>query len=368
MKDELLAKIEALKAEAFQSLPALKNLKELQDFKVHLLGRKGLLTEILKGLGTLTPEERPLVGQAANKIKTEIESQLEVLQQSLETKEREQISQAKLLDITLPGLQLSQGFRHPLSLVQEELSSIFLNLGFSIYEGPEVEADYYNFEALNFPADHPAREMQDTFYIRPWTMDHGLRTKDEQLEKVHGLQSIVHGLMLLRTHTSPVQIRAMKIQKPPLYMIAPGAVYRHDDDVTHSPMFHQIEGLMVDTHITFADLKGVLTLVCQTIFGKERKVRFRPSFFPFVEPGAEVDVSCGLCDGKGCRVCGGDGWLEILGAGMVHPAVLKETGVDPKKYTGFAFGMGIERIAMLKYGIDDIRLFYQSDLRFLEQF
>ena len=341
-KEELLAKIESLKAEANGSLAALDSLASLQEFKVRFLGKKGLLTDILKSLSLLDPQERPLVGQAANRAKTEIESQLESLQKNLGQKEQSRFQSQKQVDVTLPGLQFARGFRHPLSLVEKEITTLFVNMGFSVYEGPDVESDYYNFEALNFPADHPAREMQDTFYI------------DSQ--------------NLLRTHTSPVQIRVMEKTKPPIYMICPGAVYRHDDDVTHSPMFHQVEGLMVDRHITFGDLKGVLTLFCQSIFGKKLKTRFRPSFFPFVEPGAEVDISCVLCNGKGCRVCGGDGWLEILGAGMVHPAVLEHVKVDPKKYTGFAFGLGVERIAMLKYGIDDIRLFYQSDMRFLEQF
>lgn len=341
-KEEILAKIELLRRNAVQTMASLDSLKALQEYKVQFLGKSGALTDILKSLGGLSSEDRPVVGQAANRVKTEIESQLAELQKTISQKEQEKLTEAKQIDITLPGLSFTHGFRHPLRIVEEEIESIFLKLGFSIYEGPDVETDYYNFEALNFPPDHPAREMQDTFYI--------------------------NSDLLLRTHTSPVQIRAMEKTKPPLYMICPGAVYRHDDDVTHSPMFHQVEGLMVDTDITFGDLKGVLTLFCQTIFGKKLKVRFRPSFFPFVEPGAEVDISCVLCNGKGCRVCGGDGWLEILGAGMVHPAVLEHVKIDPKKFTGFAFGLGVERIAMLKYGIDDIRLFYQSDMRFLEQF
>ena len=302
MKEELLAKIEALQKEAVQVLSSFQSIKELQDYKIHVLGKKGLLTEVLKGLGGLSPEERPLVGQRANEVKQTIESQLILLQKSLEGKEKEAKFRSQKIDATLPGLQFGKGFRHPLSLVQKEIEQIFLNLGFSIHEGPDCESDYYNFGALNFPPDHPAREMQDTFYIKS-----EIRNPKSEL--------------LLRTHTSPVQIRVMEKQKPPLYIIAPGAVYRHDHDVTHSPMFHQVEGLMVDTNITFGDLKGVLTLFCRTIFGADRKVRFRPSFFPFVEPGAEVDISCALCNGKGCRVCGGDGWLEILGAGMVHPAV-----------------------------------------------
>lgn len=346
--NELEAKLGKLREKAQSLLATLSNLKELQDFKSQYLGRKGFLTEVLKGLGSLTPAERPAIGQLANRLKTELEEKISQLQQTLEAKALARRASDSALDVTLPGLALKQGRRHPLTQISKEIEGIFLNFGFSIEEGPEVESDYYNFSALNFPADHPAKEMQDTFYIG------GLAAGREPL--------------LLRTHTSPVQIRTMQKRKPPLYVIAPGAVYRHDDDVTHSPMFHQVEGLAVDEHITFGDLKGVLTLFCQTFFGRDRRVRFRPSFFPFVEPGAEVDISCALCAGRGCRVCGGDGWLEILGAGMVHPAVLKEVKIDPKKYSGFAFGMGVDRAAMLKYGIDDIRLFYESDLRFLEQF
>ena len=362
MKEELLAKIEALRQDAQQHLASIQNLVQLQEYKARLLGRQGSLTEVLKNLSLLTPEERPVVGQAANRVKSEIENRLSQLQKSLEAQSQESALSSKAIDVTLPGLHFGKGFRHPLSLINEEIEIFFSKMGFSVYEGPDVESDYYNFEALHFPADHPARDMQDTFYLK-------FQNPNDKFQ-INSKSQISNSReqLLLRTHTSPVQIRAMEKEKPPLYMICPGAVYRHDDDVTHSPMFHQVEGLMVDTDITFGDLKGVLTLFCQTIFGKERKVRFRPSFFPFVEPGAEVDISCSLCNQKGCRVCSGNGWLEILGAGMVHPAVLEKVKIDPKKYTGFAFGMGVERIAMLKYGIDDIRLFYESDLKFLEQF
>lgn len=355
MMDALRAKIEVIQKEAAQKIASLKDLKEFQDLKAQILGRKGALTEILKSLGGLSPAERPSIGKLINQIKEEIEESLKTVQALLEAGAKQRVLESKKIDITLPGLEGLRGFRHPLSQVLREIQSIFLGMGFSIVEGPEVESDHYNFEALNFPKEHPARDMQDTFYVSCQSS-----AVSHQLEKRKGL--------LLRTHTSPVQIRVMEKQKPPLTLIAPGTVYRHDDDVTHSPMFHQVEGLMVDRSITFGDLKGVLSHFCRTIFGVERKVRFRPSFFPFVEPGAEVDISCGLCKQKGCRVCGGDGWLEILGAGMVHPAVFEKVGIDPKKYSGFAFGMGVERIAMLKYGIDDIRLFYQSDMRFLEQF
>lgn len=343
-KESVLNRLKSLEEETKDSLSRLNNLKDLQNYKISLLGRKGLLTEILKSLGELTPEERPVVGKLANQIKQEIENTFAKLEEEFLAVETEEKRSAQAVDVTLPGFVPARGNCHPLRMVMTEIEEIFVNLGFFIAEGPDVETDYYNFSALNFPEHHPAREMQDTFYVS---------SKNR---------------LLLRTHTSPVQIRSLEKQKPPIYMIAPGAVYRHDDDVTHSPMFHQVEGLMVDTHITFSHLKGVLSLFCKTIFGKDRKVRFRPSFFPFVEPGCEIDISCLLCNQKGCRVCGNSGWLEILGAGMVHPNVLSGVSIDPKKYSGFAFGLGVERIAMLKYGIDDIRLFFESDLRFLEQF
>ena len=343
MLEELQAKIKAIQQQAAQEVSSLKNLQDWQNTKARLLGKKGSLTQILKSLGNFSSEERPLAGRLVNEAKQEIEHLLQNIQKVLAGQRDQAILKEQSSDVTLPGLNLPQGRRHPIRQVMEAIEEIFLGMGFSIYEGPDVETDYYNFEALNFPVEHPARDMQDTFYIN---------TKQ----------------LLLRTHTSPVQIRVMEKQKPPLAMIAPGTVYRHDDDGTHSPMFHQVEGLMVDCDITLGDLKGILSHFCRAIFGKGREVRFRPSFFPFVEPGAEVDISCALCKKKGCRVCGGSGWLEILGAGMVHPAVFEHVRVDPKKYSGFAFGMGVERIAMLKYGIDDIRLFYESDVRFLEQF
>ncbi|MBI4125488.1 MAG: phenylalanine--tRNA ligase subunit alpha [Deltaproteobacteria bacterium] len=357
------AKIKTIQEKALQEIAALQNLQDWQNTKARILGQKGSLTQILKTLGGLSPAERPALGRLVNEVKREIERRLQDIQKTLEETKRRQVLKEKAVDVTLPGLALPQGRRHPIRRVMEEIEEIFLGMGFSIFEGPDVETDYYNFEALNFPKEHPARDMQDTFYIGLRTLrqgsgqatDHGLRTKEKEQ-------------LLLRTHTSPVQIRVMEKQKPPLYMIAPGTVYRHDDDVTHSPMFHQVEGLMVDTDITLGDLKGVLHHFCAAVFGTDREVRFRPSFFPFVEPGAEVDISCALCKKRGCRVCGGSGWLEILGAGMVHPAVFEHVKIDPKRYSGFAFGMGVERIAMLKYGIDDIRLFYEGDMRFLEQF
>ena len=343
MKQHLIDKITALRQDAKDRSASFKNLQEVQEYKILVLGKKGTLTEILKGLGTLSAEERPEVGKVANICRQEIETALDQLHRQFSAEHQTHQLKAAKLDGSLPGDPAMLGHLHPISLIQEEIETIFLQLGFSIFEGPEVETDYYNFEALNVPADHPARDMQDTFFV---------------------------GSALLRTHTSPVQIHVMEQRKPPIYMIAPGAVYRRDSDISHSPMFHQIEGLMIDTHITFRDLKGILTLFCRKVFDSHLKVRFRPSFFPFTEPSAEVDIECVLCHGKGnvCRVCKGTGFLEILGCGMVDPEVFRAVKYDPKKYSGFAFGMGLERIAMLKYGIDNIRAFFESDARFLTQF
>ncbi|MDO9070201.1 MAG: phenylalanine--tRNA ligase subunit alpha, partial [Deltaproteobacteria bacterium] len=304
------------------------------------LGRKGALTGILRSLGKLDPEVRRSVGQEANRVKTALEKDLE--QKERDLKEAARRVAATTVDVTLPGRRLPRGRLHPLNRIMAEVCDIFLHLGFEAVEGPEVELDWYNFEALNLPPDHPARDMQDTFYFS---------------DKV-----------LLRTHTSPMQIRTMEVRQPPVRIIAPGKVYRRDSDITHSPMFHQVEGLLVDKGVTFADLKGVLTAFVHQMFGPEVGVRFRPSYFPFTEPSAEVDIECVMCGGHGCRVCQATGWLEVLGSGMVHPAVFEAVGYDPETYTGFAFGLGIERIAMLKYGVDDIRLFFDNDLRFLRQF
>src|SRR3989338_2792978 len=298
MKQELIEKIESLNEEAKSRLPTLKNLRETQDFKISLLGKKGSLTEVLKNLGSLSPADRPAVGQKVNQVKQELEAAFDSLQKQLEKKEQAESLKKSALDISLPADPVVLGHLHPMTQVQKEIEDIFLRLGFSIHEGPEVETDYYNFEALNVPANHPARDMQDTFFVKSQNPN----SKSQ---------------MLLRTHTSPVQIHVMERQKPPIYMIAPGAVYRRDNDISHSPMFNQIAGLMVDTHITFKDLKGVLSLVCHEIFGADLKVRFRPSFFPFTEPSAEVDIECVICGGKGkgCRVCKESGFLEILGCG-----------------------------------------------------
>jgi len=293
-------------------------------------------------MGQLSSEERPLVGALANEVKDRLEEAFDVRQDALRQELMQRNLASERLDVTLPGRKLGRGYKHPITKVTEEIVAIFAALGFGVVEGPEIEKDFYNFEALNIPKDHPARDMQDTFYVS---------------EEV-----------VLRTHTSPVQIRTMLKQKPPLRVIAPGTVYRRDSDVTHSPMFHQIEGFLVDRKVTFGDLKGILTTFITEFFGQRVDVRFRPSFFPFTEPSAEVDIQCVICGGSGCRVCGQTGWLEILGSGMIDPEVFKSVDYDPVVYSGFAFGMGIERIAMLKYGVNDLRLFFENDLRFLKQF
>lgn len=337
-------KLETIKTEALEKIAAATDIGEVNDFRVRYLGKKGELTAILRGMGSLTAEERPVIGQLANEVRESIELKIEAKSSVLREDEKlAQLSQESI-DVTLPGRVFQTGGRHPLNKVLNEIKEIFLGLGFEIAEGPEVELDYYNFEALNFPADHPARDMQDSFYIKPG--------------------------VLLRTHTSPTQPRVMEKKAPqiPVKVIAPGKVYRRDDDATHSPMFHQIEGFIIDKDISFGDLKGVLLTVVKQMFGEESRIRLRPSFFPFTEPSAEVDVSCIMCKGKGCRVCSNTGWLEILGSGMIHPNVLKMSGYDPEEVTGFAFGLGVERIAMLKYSIDDLRHFFDNDKRFLEQF
>ena len=336
-------RVEAVAGEARAAIAAATSAAELEAVRVKYLGRSGALTDVLKSLGTLPAEERPAVGAAANAAKRELETLLaERLATAQDTERRVQRARERP-DLTLPGRRPPRGTVHPLSRVRDEIVEIFAGLGFSVAEGPQIETDAYNFEALNIPRDHPARDMQDTFYLSPET--------------------------LLRTHTSPVQIRAMRSQRPPVRIICPGTVYRRDvADLTHSPMFHQVEGFAVDRDVTMADLKGTLSLFAQEMFGPRSKIRFRPSFFPFTEPSAEVDVLCFLCGGAGCRACKQSGWLEILGSGMVHPQVLRNVGYDPEDVTGWAFGMGIERIAILKYGVEDIRLFFENDLRFLKQF
>ncbi len=335
-------RIEKLKETFLSNVEKIKDISELEDLRIKYLGRKSELTQILRSLGSLKVEERKIVGQKANQLKIEIEEKLKEKKKELSGAKLEKIAETEWIDITSPGSKYPRGHLNPITLTYRRLFEIGRSLGFEVVLGPEVETDWYNFEALNTPPDHPARDVQDSFYFT---------------EKV-----------LLRTHTSPVQIRYMEKHKPPIRIIVPGRVYRRDSDVTHTPMFHQMEGLLVDEVTTFSDLKGALTYFAKGFFGQDRKVRFRPHYFPFTEPSAEMDVSCGICKGAGCRACKYSGWLEILGAGMVHPNVLKNSGIDPERYQGFAFGMGIERLAMLKYNIDDLRLFFENDLRFLEQF
>jgi phenylalanyl-tRNA synthetase alpha chain len=334
--------LEKLKSDALQAVATASTVEQLQDIRINLLGRKGELTALMKGLGSLEAAERPIVGQMVNSVRDEIETALGAAIEAAQQKIIAVRLQNERIDTSLPGRHPQKGTKHPVSLVIEEICSIFAGLGFAVAEGPEIEHDWYNFEALNFPPEHPARDMQDTFFVE--------------------------NNLLLRTHTSPVQIRTMLKQKPPIRIIAPGTVYRCDSDATHSPMFHQIEGLMVDTKVTFGDLKGILTLFTNQLFGQKTGVRLRPSYFPFTEPSAEVDIACVICGGKGCRVCKNSGWLEILGAGMVDPEVYRHVQYDAENISGFAFGMGIERIAMLKYGISDMRLLFENDVRFLRQF
>ncbi len=338
MKDKLVKIEEA----AMQAVAEVVSEVELQQVKARFLGRKGEVTAIMKGMGQLSSEERPIIGALSNEVKDRLESAFSERQESLRQAFMKERLVTEQLDVTLPGRSQRQGYKHPITQVTEEVVEIFTALGFGVAEGPEVEKDFYNFEALNIPKDHPARDMQDTFYIS---------------EEV-----------VLRTHTSPVQIRTMLEQPPPVRVIAPGTVYRRDSDITHSPMFHQVEGFLVDRKVTFGDLKGILTTFITEFFGQNIDVRFRPSFFPFTEPSAEVDIQCVICGGSGCRVCKQSGWLEILGSGMIDPEVFKSVDYDYELYSGFAFGMGIERIAMLKYGVNDLRLFFENDMRFLKQF
>ena len=331
--------LEQIRNEAVAALEAAADDEALQALNVRYLGRKGVLTQFLRNISLLPAEQRPEAGQAANRLKRDLEA---LLAAALEKIQALQKARDPGIDVSMPGRAAPSGGLHPITLVTEEICDILGRMGFDIAEGPEVETDYYNFEALNIPRDHPARDMQDTFYVS---------------------DNIV-----LRTHTSPSQPRAMEKRRPPVRIIAPGKVYRCDSDLTHTPMFHQVEGLLVDERVSFGDLKGVLTGFVHQMFGPDTGLRFRPSFFPFTEPSAEVDIRCVICRGKGCRVCSQTGWIEVLGSGMVHPAVFENVGYDTTRYTGFAFGMGVERIAMLKYGIDDLRRFFENDLRFLRQF
>jgi phenylalanyl-tRNA synthetase alpha chain len=335
--------LDKIRESALKQIEATEGLDMLNDIRVNVLGKKGELTSILKSMKDVAPEDRPKVGQMVNEVREEIEKNLEFTRKKMEAAVREAKLASETIDVTLPAKKNNVGHRHPNTITLEDVENVFIGMGYEVAEGPEVEKDYYNFEALNIPADHPAKDEQDTFYIS--------------------------GDLLLRTQTSSTQVHEMEKGKLPIKMIAPGRVFRADEvDATHSPSFHQIEGLVIDKDITFADLKGTLAEFAKEIFGEDVKVKFRPHHFPFTEPSAEMDVSCFKCGGKGCRFCKGEGWIEILGCGMVHPHVLEMSGIDPEEYTGFAFGLGLERIAVLKYEIDDMRLLYENDIRFLEQF
>ncbi len=362
---DLLSQLESLARAAGEAIRSAADEKGLEELRVRFLGKKGELSQVLRGMGQLAADLRPKVGEVANRVRDEVEGLLEQGRKKLEDLALQAELSGPPIDVTVPGRALlPRGHRHPVTRATEEITAIFARLGYEVASGPEIELDAYNFEALNIPADHPARDMQDTFYVDESTLRDGVKP----------------GSVLLRTHTSPVQIRAMhRLGKAPVRIICPGRVYRSDYDQTHSPMFHQVEGLCVGEGITFADLKGTLAAFARAYFGPGTKTRFRPSYFPFTEPSAEVDVSCSICGGKGrlpdgaggtkrCGTCKETGWLEVLGSGMVHPKVLENGGIDPRKNTGFAFGMGVERLAMLRYGIDDLRLYFDNDLRFLEQF
>lgn len=335
-------KIESIKSAALLAVEEADSSAALNDVRVRFLGKNGEMTSLMKLLGTVSKEERPAMGKALNDVRVEIESVLDAKIAAVSEREKQARLAGEAVDVTLPARTRRTGTLHPLTQVREDIIKVFLGMGFSVAEGPEIESDLFNFQLLNVPKDHPARDMQDTFYV--------------------------NDNFVLRTHTSPMQARIMTTQQPPVRVVIPGRVYRSDDDASHSPIFHQIEGLAVDKHITMGDLEGCLQTFAEQLFDKDTKIRLRPSYFPFTEPSVEVDVTCAICHGKGCRVCKGTGWVEILGAGIVNPAVLDMCGIDSKEYSGFAFGMGIERIAMIKYGIPNIKLFYENDVRFLKQF
>lgn len=336
-------KLEQIRLSAIEALKSADKSKDIDELKVKFLGKKGDLTAILKEMKNLSAEERPIIGQLANEVRSTIENAIEETKSLLAAKEQEHRLAEETIDVTMPGKKAEGGHYHPMTKVIDEICDIFIGMGYEIAEGPEVEKDYYNFEALNIPANHPAKDEQDTFYIS--------------------------GDILLRTQTSPVQVRTMEKKNPPIRVVCPGTVYRADEvDATHSPIFHQLEGLVVDKGITMGDLKGALAVFAKELFGEDTKVRFRPHHFPFTEPSAEMDVTCFACGGKGCRVCKGEGYIELLGCGMVHPKVLKMSGIDPDEYSGFAFGMGLERVAMQRYGITDLRLLFENDVKFLKQF
>lgn len=335
--------LERIRLQSVKELEEVQSQKQLEELRIKYLGKKGELTQVLRGMGGLSPEERPVIGQLANEIRDYINEKIEETAYCLKRKDLENRLRSEFIDVTMPSKRKPLGSKHPITKVLEEINQIFIGMGFSIVEGPEIEKAYYNFDALNHSKYHPARDMQDTFYI----------TEE----------------ILLRTQTSPMQVRTMEQQKPPIRVLVPGKVYRRDEiDATHSPMFHQIEGLVVDKGITMANLKGTLDVFAKRFYGESTRTRFRPHHFPFTEPSAEMDCSCSACKGAGCRVCKNEGWIEILGAGMVHPNVLRNCGIDPEVYSGFAFGMGLDRIALLKYDVEDLRLFFENDKRFLSQF
>ncbi len=341
MKDRLLE----VKAKALESLADVSDLKQLDEIRVRLMGKKGELTSLMKGMGKLSKEERPVMGQLANEVRASIEAEMEKSKARLERQAMEYKLKKEKIDVTMPGKASRIGHRHPMNIVIEDIKKIFIGMGYEIAEGPEIEDAYYNFTALNIPPGHTARDEQDTFYVEG------------------------EGDFLLRTQTSPMQVRVMETRKPPIRIIAPGRVYRSDEvDATHSPIFHQLEGLVIDKGITMGDLKGALEVFAKQLFGEDTKVRFRPHHFPFTEPSAEMDATCFGCGGKGCRICKDSGWIEMLGCGMVHPKVLEMSGIDPKVYSGFAFGMGLERVTMQRYGINDLRLLFENDVKFLKQF
>ena len=337
-----MADTDTLLAEALQAIKDSGDEKSLESLRVHYLGKKGQITDLLKNLGKLAPEDRPAAGEKINVVKRQVLEALELRRHDLVATSLQARLASESVDVTLPGRRQTQGGLHPVTLVIDRITEIFAGAGYTVEEGPEIEDEYYNFEALNIPAHHPARAMHDTFYIAPGTV--------------------------LRTHTSPVQVHVMQSSQPPFRMICPGRVYRCDSDITHTPMFHQVEGLVVDEDVSMADLKGTVGDFVKAFFEQDLAIRFRPSYFPFTEPSAEIDMACVSCAGKGCRICGQSGWLEIGGCGMVHPRVLEMSGIDPEKYTGFAFGMGVERMAMLRYQVSDLRTFFDNDLRFLRQF
>lgn len=352
--------LSAIQNQALDQISKANSLAELDQLRVDYLGKKGQVTSLLKTLGSLSPEERPKAGAQINVVKQELQEKITEKKKNLEQAAINEKLASETVDVTLPGRRATRGSLHPVTRTMQHIEDIFVDIGYQVEEGPEIEDDYHNFEALNIPEHHPARAMHDTFYVANQNVDDGSTSK--------AASTLFPGNLVLRTHTSPVQVHAMENQKPPIRIICPGRVYRCDSDLTHTPMFHQVEGLVIDKGISFADLKGTVDQFLKAFFEQDVPVRFRPSYFPFTEPSAEVDIQCTNCSGDGCRVCSQTGWLEIMGCGMVHPNVLRCSGIDPEEFTGFAFGMGPDRLAMLRYGVNDLRLFFENDLKFLKQF